>query len=93
VALQRPVLHLQNGQDIDAFERSPDDLIDGTRMLVAAQQLHQVIDGHFEAFENESTPWVVVRAVDSSWWEVLSDDQAVLDAVRSRFKVVEDSRR
>jgi hypothetical protein len=82
-----------SGQDIEAFERSPGDLIDGTQLIAAAQQLQQVIDGHFEAFENENTPWVVVRAVDSAWWEVWSDDHAVLDAVRSRFKVVEESRR
>jgi hypothetical protein len=77
-------------QDIDALERETGELIDGAALLAATERLQQVIDGQFEAIENQNTPWVVVRAVDSSWWEVLSDEQAVLETVRVRFQDVED---
>jgi hypothetical protein len=77
-------------RDIGAFERSAGELVDGAELLAATERLQQVIDGRFEGLENQNTPWVVVRAVDSSWWEVLSNDQAVLDSVRGRFKVVEN---
>jgi len=35
-------------------------------------------------------PWVVVRAVDSSWWEVISHDAEVREAIRKRFRQVEE---
>jgi hypothetical protein len=60
-----------------------DDLIDGIGQLL------QVIDGEFEATEpGRDNPSLVIRAVDSSWWEVLSDDATVQAAIRRRFRVV-----
>lgn len=49
---------------------------------------HQVVDGEFIGFK--TTPkgkkkWVVLKAVDSSWWEVWSPDQKLLDRVRDAF--------
>jgi hypothetical protein len=65
---------------------SGDDLIDGIG------QLSQIIDGQFEGTEpDSSTPLVIIRAIDSSWWEVLSDDETVLGAVRRRFRAIEEA--
>jgi hypothetical protein len=41
-------------------------------------------------FDLEDDPWIIIRAVDSSFWEVFSDRQDVLDAIRARFRVVDD---
>jgi hypothetical protein len=63
----------------------------GADLIAGLEQLLQIIDGEFEATEpGEQVPAVVIRAVDSSWWEVLSDDAAVLAAIRQRFGVVEE---
>jgi len=59
------------------------ELIDGTRQLL------QVIDGQFTALDEDGRVWVVIRAVDSSWWEVWSDNKWVHDAIRAHFRVVE----
>jgi hypothetical protein len=46
----------------------------------------QVIDGEFEARRPDATePWVVLRAVDGSSWDVVSDDLGVLDDYRRSF--------
>jgi len=63
----------------------------GADLLAGLEELLQVIGGEFEAIEpGKEAPSVVVRVVDSSWWEVLSDDAAVLAAIRRRFRVVEE---
>jgi len=46
----------------------------------------QVIDGNFEARQPNATElWVVLRAVDGSSWDVVSDDLQVLDDYRRGF--------
>lgn len=46
----------------------------------------QVIWGEFIAREaSQETPWVIVRAIDSSWCEVETNDAGVLDCVRENF--------
>jgi len=65
--------------------------VDGVEFVTGLEQLLQTIDGEFEATEpGRPAPTVVIRAVDSSWWEVLSDDATVLAAIRQRFRVVEE---
>jgi hypothetical protein len=65
--------------------------VDGAEFVTGLQQLLQTIDGEFEATEpGRLGPAVVIRAVDSSWWEVLSDDATVLAAIRQRFRVIEE---
>jgi hypothetical protein len=69
----------------------------GSQLLKETQALHQVVDGVIESVRSEVPPvngslssWVVLRAVDSSWWELYSDDSTVLAAVRDRFGDVRD---
>jgi hypothetical protein len=47
----------------------------------------QVIDGEFVGFREDSSgaAVMIVRAVDSTSWDVCSDDDLVLDAVRREY--------
>jgi len=74
---------------LEAFDGS--ELIAGQRLAALAQDASQIIDGEFSAFEpGKSTPWVVVEAVDSTYYAVRSDDSSVLAQVRSAFHDVTD---
>jgi len=64
--------------------------ITGEHLSRMAHNLAQVIDGEFLAFENSDSPWIIIRAVDSSFYEVFSDEPAVLDRVRKSFQRVSD---
>lgn len=74
-------------------EERPGPWTRGTDLLEASAHVRQVIDGVLESVQGEPpasdgalTPWVVVRAVDSSWWEVYSADEDALRRVRARFR-------
>ena len=77
--------------DVEVLERAaaPNGRVKGADLLNGIQQLAQIIDGDFEATDANGHRWAVVRAVDSSWWEVWSDDETALGAVRGRFKFTE----
>jgi hypothetical protein len=61
---------------------------------LAHEDVHQVIDGEFTRFDQGSdSPWVIVRAVDSSYYEVFSHEPTVLQSVRVAFKDVTDCER
>jgi hypothetical protein len=69
----------------------------GTKLVKDTQALRQVVDGVIEGVRSEGqpvndslSPWVVLRAVDSSWWELYSDESTVFAAVRNRFNDVRD---
>jgi hypothetical protein len=62
----------------------------GSDLADGIGELLQVIDGEFEAFDENEVRWAVIRAVDSSWWEVWSGDKSVLEAVRTTFRITED---
>ena len=65
--------------------------IAGEHLSRIAHDLVQVIDGEFSAFESGSDlPWLIIRAVDSSLYEVFSTEPAVLDRVRASFQKVSD---
>lgn len=61
--------------------------ISGTDLLRLAENVHQVIWGEFRAYESAicDRPWVIVRAVDSAYYEVESDDIHVQDDIRRAF--------
>jgi hypothetical protein len=65
--------------------------VNGRDLASGIEQLRQVIDGEFVATEaDRESPWVIVRAVDSSWWEVVSHDADVRVAIRKRFRQIEE---
>jgi hypothetical protein len=90
-------------EDLNCFGESDAELealseasapIPGARLLDVAKRLTQVIDGAFLGTEpGASEPWVVVKAVDSSWWEVWTDDVAAVATLRGRFRAVSEVRR
>ena len=83
----------RNEQDIPVFHDPPDEArrVTHVEFLRATDQLLQVIDGDFEAIRpGEDAPWLRIRAIDSSWWEVYSTDEAALRAVRARFADVRE---
>jgi hypothetical protein len=62
------------------------DRVPGGTLLKLAAEVTQVIDGVFAGYRSgETHPWVVIRAVDSSAYDVKSDDEAVLARIRQRF--------
>ncbi|MEE7494853.1 nucleotidyltransferase family protein [Methylobacterium oryzae] len=60
--------------------------IPGGLLVELIDQTAQVIWGEFTAFEEgKEAPWVILRAIDSTWCEVETDDESVLDQVRRTF--------
>jgi hypothetical protein len=94
--------YIWRGRDIQYVSRDEQDIaplealgsgaaVSETHLVDGLGQLLQVIWGQFEATEPGSdSPALVIRAIDSSWWEVSSDDEGVLGAVRQRFRAVEE---
>jgi hypothetical protein len=66
--------------------------VGGPEMLRLAGGGLQVIDGDFEAYHpGEMRPWLVVRAIDSSEYVVITQDERLLGRIRERFRDVRDS--
>ena len=64
-------------------------VISGVALSEAAHAAHQVIWGQFAGtLPNQKDPWVVICAIDSTFYEVTSADQLVLNAIRSAYKDV-----
>lgn len=64
-------------------------IIDGFTLSKAAHAVRQVIWGKFIAtLPDQKEPWVVICAIDSTFYEVTSADEAVLSAIRSAYKDV-----
>jgi hypothetical protein len=93
-----PPLSYVADADVAAFEvaePAPGPWLAGPAFRAAAGAIHQVIDGRFEAVHESGAgrgPWLTLRAVDSSWWEVYSDDPTVEAALRSAFHDVRPAR-
>jgi hypothetical protein len=57
----------------------------GHRLAALARRLDQVIDGDFIGTRpGETSPTLVIRAVDSSWWEV-HGEEACIERIGRRF--------
>jgi hypothetical protein len=82
----------ETGEAAAELERLADGqtFIPGEHLSRIAHDLVQVIDGEFTAFESSDSPWIIIRAVDSSFYEVFSTEPAVLDRVRASFQKVSD---
>jgi hypothetical protein len=85
---------------VEAFGRRAEELhrcsedkvsLDSSTLREIAAGLYQVVDGLFQAYHrDESSPWLIIRAVDSSAYDVETDDERVLSAIRERFENVSD---
>jgi hypothetical protein len=76
------------------FEQASDTktAIGGTELLRLAGGVYQIIWGDFEArLEGEVAPWRVVRAIDSTFYVVITSDVALLERVKERYKDVRPS--
>jgi hypothetical protein len=66
--------------------------VSGEALRSLVDSLHQVIWGEFRAFDGSaSSPWVIVRAIDSSYFEIETDDDVVVDLVRRHFNNVQSA--
>ena len=65
--------------------------LSGEQLVEIVAGIFQTFDGEFEAYrDGKETPWLVVNAVDSAWFEVLSVDSAVLESIWSSFHDVSE---
>ena len=77
-------------EELAAFDEHQ--IVAGARLLQLATEVYQIIDGIFFGTDpGASSPWIVVQAVDSSYYIVHSDDPAVLDTTRRVFHDVLDA--
>lgn len=66
--------------------------ISGMALLIVSTNTHQIVWGEFIAIlPGESGPWLTLRAIDSTFYEIGTDDEAVLNALRSAFKDVRNA--
>lgn len=64
-------------------------LISGASLVAIADGVDQVIDGEFLGYEQgDAAPTLVLRAVDSSSWDITSNSEALLDMFWKKYKVV-----
>lgn len=67
-------------------ELSPSTRLSTPELLDRLRTGAQIIDGELRgASADDETPMVTVRAADSTWWDVESEDHRVLEAVRRAF--------
>jgi hypothetical protein len=65
--------------------------ISGYDLLSLSTDLTQFIYGNFEAFRNEeNSPWLIIRAIDSTEFDVETNDDHILQKVRQSFTDVSD---
>jgi hypothetical protein len=64
--------------------------LSGSELLTIADRTRQVIWGEFIASfpVNPEENWVIVRALDSSFYEITTRDEAVLETISSTFEDV-----
>lgn len=68
-------------------------MVEGRQLAAAAQDVRQVIWGEFTGFL-QSAPdrtWIIVRAIDSTFYEITTDDETVLQRVETGFQGVRRS--
>ncbi|WP_295555636.1 hypothetical protein [uncultured Hyphomicrobium sp.] len=63
--------------------------ISGMALLIVATNTHQIVWGEFIAIvPGESTPWLTLRAIDSTFYEIGTDDADALAKIKSAYKDV-----
>ena len=64
--------------------------VSGARLVQLAAKVTQIIWGEFKGYDSASTvdPWIIIIAVDSTWFEVRSTDDEALSRLQASFKDV-----
>lgn len=79
------------GDRADELETLGDGLtrIPGSQLRALAGAVTQVIDGEFTGYKPaETRPWVVIRAVDSSFYEFFCCEATMLQKARESFRAI-----
>jgi hypothetical protein len=80
-----------SGASAGQLHRAADDktMLSGSALANIAGHLDQLLEGELFAFgPDDARPWLVIRSVDSSSWDVATDDEAILRQIRSRYSSV-----
>jgi hypothetical protein len=67
-------------------------VVTGAELIALVEHVDQVIDGEFVATDDgDAGPWLVVRAVDSTEYAVITDDDDLLLRIRATWRDVRES--
>lgn len=79
----------EGGERLEVLAQG-DGQLSGSEFAALAENTRQVIWGEFvgSAPTQSDKPWVIIRAVDSTFYEIDSEDEAVLDKISSTYKDV-----
>ncbi|MGX5668812.1 hypothetical protein ACWKW9_22855 [Rhizobium daejeonense] len=79
----------EGGEQLEGLAQD-DGQLSGSDLAALAENTRQVIWGEFvgSAPTQSDKPWVIIRAVDSSFYEIDSDDETVLNKISSTYKDV-----
>jgi hypothetical protein len=66
--------------------------LSGIELVQLASEIHQTINGRFEAKGQGAakSPWLIIIAFDSSWFEVWSSKPWVIERMKEHFQNVVD---
>ncbi len=80
-----------SAQELEGYSNASQ-VISGIELLRLSANVYQVIDGAFKAYRPDAErPWLIVRAVDSTLYVVVTNDELLLDRVQSHFSDVRSS--
>ncbi|MEJ8309778.1 hypothetical protein [Agrobacterium larrymoorei] len=79
----------EGGERLEGLAQQ-DGQLSGSDLAALAEKTRQVIWGEFVGLASTQSdkPWVIIRAVDSTFYEIDSDDDAVLNKISSTYKDV-----
>lgn len=79
----------EGGERLEGLAQD-DGQLSGSDLAALAGNTRQVIWGEFvgSAPTQPDKPWVIIRAVDSTFYEIESDDEAVLNKISSTYEDV-----
>jgi hypothetical protein len=77
------------GEKLEALAQE-DTRVPGSKLAALAEKTRQVIWGEFvgSLASKPDEKWIIVRAVDSTFYEVTTLDETVLNAIRTSFQDV-----
>ncbi|MGR6431014.1 hypothetical protein ACU5AY_08860 [Rhizobium sp. PAMB 3174] len=79
----------EGGERLEGFAQDNGQL-SGSDLAALAENTRQVIWGEFVGSlpAQSDRPWVIIRAVDSTFYEIVSDDETVLNRIGSAYRDV-----